>query len=89
MVGSTYADAITLDIYAIKGDDLNGLARIRTRSRSPTSEKDELASGRSAAPASIRRTRLFVTTKGREQLGIMRNDPAGVRAGAGGPVPRS
>ena len=73
MVGSTYANAITLDIYAIKGDDLNGLARISDSVAVATSEKDELASMADLRASLDQADKLFVTAKGREQLGIIRN----------------
>ncbi len=72
MVGSTWASAITLDIYAIKGDDLNGVARITDQAAVAASEKDELAVMADLHASLDQADKLFVTPKGKEQLGMIR-----------------
>jgi len=72
MVGSTYANAITLDIYAIKGDDLNGVARISDTAAVAAAEKDEEAAMADLHASLDQADKLFVTSKGKEQLGIIR-----------------
>ncbi len=72
MIGSTYANGITLDIYAIKGDDLNGVARISDPAAVAASEKDELATMADLHGNLDQADRLFVTAKGKEQLAIIR-----------------
>jgi methyl-accepting chemotaxis protein len=72
MVGSTYANGITIDIYAIKGDDLNALARVSDAAAVAAAEKDELASMAELHANLDEADKLFVTKKGVEQLGIIR-----------------
>lgn len=72
MIGTTYADAITRNIYAIKGDDLNGLARISDAAAVASSEKDEQAQMAELHASLDTADKLFVTAKGQEQLAIIR-----------------
>lgn len=72
MVGATYANGITIDIYAIKGADLNAMARASDPAAVEASEKDELASAAELHANLDGADKLFVTKKGIEQLDIIR-----------------
>lgn len=72
MLGTTYADGITRDIYAIKGDDLNGVARITDAAAVASSEQDELAMMAELHANLDAADKLFVTPRGQEQLALIR-----------------
>jgi methyl-accepting chemotaxis protein len=72
MVGATYANGITIDIYAIKGADLNAMARASDPAAVEASEKDELASAAELHANLDGADKLLVTKKGIEQLDIIR-----------------
>jgi len=72
MVGSTHADGITINVTAIRGDDLNAMYRASDFAAVAASEKDELAMMAQLRANIDAADKLFVTTKGVEQLGIIR-----------------
>ncbi|MGA9668582.1 MAG: methyl-accepting chemotaxis protein, partial [Terracidiphilus sp.] len=72
MVGSTHADGITIDVTAIRGDDLNAMYRASDPTALAASEKDELAMAAELHANLDEADKLFVTKKGIEQLGIIR-----------------
>jgi methyl-accepting chemotaxis protein len=72
MVGSTRADGITINVTAIRGDDLNAMYRASDPAAVAASEKDELAVMEELRANLDEADKLFVTTKGIEQLGMIR-----------------
>jgi HAMP domain-containing protein len=72
MVGSTRADGITINVTAIRGDDLNAMYRASDPAAVAASEKDELAMMVELHANLDEADRLFVTTKGIEQLDAIR-----------------
>jgi methyl-accepting chemotaxis protein len=72
MVGSTRANGITINVTAIRGDDLNAIYRASDPVAVAASEKDELAAMAELHANLDEADKLFVTTKGIEQLGIIR-----------------
>jgi len=72
MVGSTHADGITINVTAIRGDDLNAIYRVSDPAAVATSEKDELAMAAELHANLDEADKLFVTKKGMEQLAIIR-----------------
>jgi methyl-accepting chemotaxis protein len=73
MVGAAHADAITIDVTTIRGDDLNAWARVSDPAAVAASEKDEQASMAKLHADLDAAGKLFVTDKGLEQLSIIRN----------------
>jgi methyl-accepting chemotaxis protein len=73
MAGAAHADAITVNVTSIRGDDLNAAYRSSDLAAVASSEKDELANMAQLHDNLDAADKLFVTKEGIEQLTIIRN----------------
>lgn len=73
MVGSTYANQLVIDVEALRGDDLNAMARAADSSAVASSERDELATMAQLHSDLSAAENLFVNKEGIANLDIVRN----------------
>lgn len=72
LVGTTRADAMTIDVTTIRGDDLDAIYRVADTAAVARSENDELSTMTDLRNNLEEADKLFVTRKGMEQLAIIR-----------------